>query len=124
MAETSAPARRGRPKGSVNKTERKRALEGLAKAIDEACDGMDEVKRGFVKSEFASYEWNCNRMDELERMLKSKTLEPDARKDLRTERHQLVTESGQLFSHLMRQLKDVEPKAEADPMAEFLPGGK
>lgn len=111
-------SRAGRPK----ETERRKALRRLTKAISEACEGMDEVKKGFVQSEFESYSWNCDRLDALEAKLTAEGLSPEERKDLRTERHQLVTESGQLFSHLMRQLKDVEPKAEADPIDEFLAG--
>ncbi len=106
------------------KTERAKALERLGKAIEAACESMDAVKRGFVESEFESYRWNCDRLDKLERQLGSRSLEPDARKDLRTERHQLVTESGQLFSHLMRQLRDAAPKEDTDPMAEFLGGAR
>lgn len=115
VAEQPRP-KRGRPV----ETERKKALRRLSKAIANACDGMDPVKRGFVESEFESYRWNSNRLDEVEAKLKSAALDLDERKDLRTERHQLVTEGGQLFGHLMRQLKDADGKPESDPLAEFL----
>lgn len=103
------------------KTDRARALERLSKAISEAVGAMDPIKRGFVESEYESYRWNSNRLDDLEEAL-SRPQAPEDRKDLRTERHQLVSESGQLFSHLMRQLKDAGDKAEEDPLADFIGG--
>lgn len=111
------PARRGR----ARQTERGKALARLSREVASACKALDPVKRGFVETEFESYTWNCRRLDALEAMLGDADLAPDERKDLRTERHQLVTESGQLFSHLVRQLRDAA-KPEDDPLGDFMAG--
>lgn len=100
-------------------------LEKLRKALDEQADNLDPAQREFVKAQFEHYEWNDRRIAELEKSLEGGVVDDEGIPDYKAEsalfkqRHQLVAEQGQLFSHIMRWLKGTTP-LERNELDEFL----
>lgn len=82
------------------------SLEG---AVEKQANSLEPAQREFVMAEFATYQWNAQRIAQLESVLKD--MESDEVRDLDREgklfrqRHQLVAEQSSLFSHIMRWLK-------------------
>ena len=99
-------------------------LASLRDAVQKQAKTLDPAQGEFVKAQFEHYEWNEGRIAELEEMLESGMLDGDGTPNYKAEsalfkqRHQLVAEQGQLFSHIMRWLKGTAAgKSELD---EFL----
>jgi hypothetical protein len=96
----------------------------LKDAVEKQSQSLEPAQREFVMAEFGTYEWNAGQIAALEKKLKS--CEQMQERDFRYEsalfkqRHQLVAEQSQLFSHIMRWLKGTS--AEIDELEEFLAG--
>lgn len=91
----------------------------LRKLMEERVRSLDPLKAAFLLSEFKDYETNTRRIKDLDREIKAES-DPDIRKKIASERHQLVTEKASIFSHIMRHLGD-QPK-EKSALDSFLSG--
>ena len=100
---------------------KKDRLAGLRKALDEQAADLEPAQGEFVRAQFEHYEWNAERIAQLERELERVGDERDFKAEaaLFKQRHQLVAEQGQLFTHIMRWIKGTEAK-EANPIDEFI----
>lgn len=85
----------------------------LRRSVEKQAASLDQAQYLFVMSEFNTYEWNLRRIREIEMKItplvkqpNAEPLAPDVEKRLIAERHQLVSETTSLYSHIMRQLKD------------------
>lgn len=100
-------------------------LTNLRDAVQKQAKTLDPAQGEFVKAQFEHYEWNEGRIAELESMLESGMVDDSGVPDYKAEsalfkqRHQLVAEQGQLFSHIMRWLKGTEVKEESE-LEQFL----
>ena len=81
-------------------------LTKLEKAINEQAANLDPAQREFVLEQFNIYKWNADKIAELEGILEDGELETNEENKLFKQRHQLVAEQGQLFSHIMRWIRD------------------
>jgi len=100
-------------------------LAKLREAVEAQAKNLDPAQAEFVKAQFEHYEWNEKRIAELEAALEDGVFNENGAPDYRAEsalfkqRHQLVAEQGQLFSHIMRWLKGTTPP-EKNELDEFL----
>lgn len=89
-------------------------------ALDRQVEGLDGVQAEMVKAHIGVWKWNSARIKNIQELLKLGKVEGEPLKDsertsLINERHKLVTENGQLYSHINRALKDApEPMDEDD----------
>ena len=93
-------------------------LTKLEKAINEQAANLDPAQREFVLEQFNIYKWNADKIAELEGILEDGELETNEETKLFKQRHQLVAEQGQLFSHIMRWIKGTA--SESSPLDEFM----
>ena len=93
-------------------------LTKLEKAINEQAANLDPAQREFVLEQFNIYKWNADKIAELEGILEDGELETNEENKLFKQRHQLVAEQGQLFSHIMRWIKGTA--SESSPLDEFM----
>lgn len=91
----------------------------LRRLMEERVSSLDPLKAAFLLSEFGDYETNTRRIKALDREIKAES-DPDMRKKIASERHQLVTEKASIFSHIMRHLGD-QPQ-EKSALDSFLSG--
>lgn len=88
-----------------------KGTEALAEAIAKQAANLDPAQREFVLSQFRTYEWNADRISSYEKQLEDGVVDEegrhnyDAESKLFKQRHQLVAEQSQLFTHIMRWLK-------------------
>ena len=81
-------------------------LTKLEEAIDKQAANLDPAQREFVLEQFNIYKWNAGKIAQLEGILEDGELETNEENKLFKQRHQLVAEQGQLFSHIMRWIRD------------------
>lgn len=79
---------------------------------------LDPAQREFVIAELKTFVWNRRKIHDLERQIESGELKRAEEKSVVAERHQLVSENAQLFTHMMRHLKDTE--SEVSAIEEFM----
>ena len=95
-------------------------LVALRDAVEKQAETLDPAQGEFVKAQFEHYKWNEDRIAQLEDELEAVKFDEDGFRDFKAEsalfkqRHQLVAEQGQLFSHIMRWLKGTEVKEESE----------
>ena len=77
----------------------------LRKAIEKQAAALDPAQEQLVLSEFRNYEWNVEKILEIERHVNEGEFDPDFEKKALGERHQLVNENACLFTHIMQHLK-------------------
>ena len=96
----------------------------LEVAVEKQANSLDPAQREFVLAEFATYQWNAERIakleEQLERSMGSEARDLDAEGKLFRQRHQLVAEQSSLFAHIMRWLKGTAAGESA--LDEFLKG--
>ena len=85
--------------------------DNLQEAIERQAASLDPAQREFVLTQFTTYQWNANRISELEGQLEGGVFREDGTRNFDAEgklfrqRHQIVAEQNVLFSHIMRWLK-------------------
>lgn len=94
-------------------------------ALDEQVKVLGGVQAEMVKAHVGVWKWNKNRIIDIQNTLKTGKLKGEeiddkARTSLINERHKLVTENGQLYSHINRALKNAPE--EADEFDTFMNG--
>lgn len=94
-------------------------------ALDEQIKSLGGVQAEMIKSHVGVWRWNKRRIEDIQAMLKSgksggAAIDEKERTSLVNERHKLVTENGQLYSHINRALKD-KPE-EVDEFDAFMKG--
>lgn len=94
-------------------------------ALDEQIKSLGGVQAEMIKSHVGVWRWNKRRIEDIQAMLKSgksggATIDEKERTSLVNERHKLVTENGQLYSHINRALGG-KPD-EADELDAFMRG--
>ena len=98
----------------------------LEEAVRRQADSLDPAQREFVLAQFDHYRWNEEQIVRLQAEYEAcADVDGDReqmamRASLFKERHQLVAEQGQLFSHIMRWLKGTA--SNEDEFDEFLAG--
>lgn len=95
-------------------------------ALDEQIKSLGGVQAEMIKSHVGVWRWNKSRIEDIQAMLKSgksggAVIDEKERTSLVNERHKLVTENGQLYSHINRALKD-KPE-EVDELDAFIKNG-
>lgn len=94
-------------------------------ALDEQIKSLGGVQAEMIKSHVGIWRWNKRRIEDIQSMLKTgkvsgEAIDDKARTALVNERHKLVTENGQLYSHINRALGG-KPE-EADEFDAFVRG--
>lgn len=104
---------------------RKKEIVGeLEKAVETQAQALEPAQREFVLAEFGTYKWNARHIEQLEKDLETGIVDEEGRHNYDAEgklfrqRHQLVAEQSQLFSHIMRWLRGTT--SEESPIDEFL----
>ena len=85
-------------------------LEDLKAAIEKQADALDPAQKLFVLMEFRNYEWNAQKILEIEQHIQDGEFDPDAEKKALGERHQLVNENATLFTHIMQHIRGTAVK--------------
>lgn len=90
----------------------------LEVAVEKQAKNLDDAQRELVLSQFSTYKWNKNRMQQIEGQLRLMDMRPPSddpkiakielqrRKALTSERGQLTTANNSIASKLFMQLKD------------------
>lgn len=94
-------------------------------ALDEQIKSLGGVQAEMIKKHVRVWRWNTGRIEDIQDILKSgksggAVIDDKERTSLVNERHKLVTENGQLYSHINRALKD-KPE-ETDEFDAFMKG--
>lgn len=97
----------------------------IEKALDDQVKSLGGVQAEMIKSHVGIWRWNKRRIEDIQSMLKAgkvsgEVIDDKARTSLVNERHKLVTENGQLYSHINRALGG-KPE-EADELDAFMRG--
>jgi len=101
-------------------------LAKLEEAIGKQAASLEPAQHNFVMVQFDHYKWNELQIADLEVQLKGGVVDEegfhnyDAEGKLFRQRHQLVAEQGQLFSHIMRWLKDTGKEEEPNELDEYI----
>ena len=101
-------------------------LAKLEEAVKNQAASLDPAQQNFVLAQFEHYKWNEERIADLEIDLEGGVVDADgfhnydAEGKLFRQRHQLVAEQGQLFSHIMRWLKDTGKEEEPSELEKFM----
>ena len=78
----------------------------LEEAVNKQAAALKPAQREFVLAEFATFQWNAQKIEKIQRKVDSGKCDPDLEGKLLRERHQIVGEQSALFGHIMKWLKD------------------
>lgn len=86
-------------------------------ALDKQLNSLGGVQAEMIKAHVGFWRWNKRRINDIEAILKigkekGEEIKDSRRSSLVNERHKLIQENGQLYSHINRALKNAPEESD------------